>query len=121
VRISERCDGTISVTGTRITRDSNGSRYAEAVIPRTRLSYQFTREISLRWINEWTDRRQYDANDQMTSRERVLGEDLLLSYLLRPGTVVYLGYGTRLTGGESGPLRAENHSLFMKASYLWQL
>jgi hypothetical protein len=121
VRLSERCDGSISVTGTRITRDSNGSRYAEAIIPRTRLSYQFTREISLRWINEWTDRRLYDTADQLASRERVLGEDLLLSYLLRPGTVIYLGYGARLTGGEDGPLRAENHSLFMKASYLWQL
>lgn len=121
VRLSERCDGGLSVTGVRITRDSNGSRYAEAVIPRARLSYQFSREISLRWINEWVDRRRYDSGDRLSSRDRALTEDLLVSYLLRPGTVFYLGYGTRLTGGESGPLRATNHSLFMKASYLWQM
>lgn len=39
----------------------------------------------------------------------------------RTGTLFHLGYGTRLAGGESGPLRATNRSLFMKASYLWQL
>lgn len=121
VRLSERCDGGLSVTGVRITREAGGSRYAQALIPRTRLSYQFTREISLRWINEWVDRRRYDAQGGLESRDRALTEDLLVSYLLRPGTVVYLGYGTRLTGGGDGPLRAENHSLFMKASYLWQL
>lgn len=121
VRLSERCDGSLSLVGVRITRESNGSRYAQALIPRLRLGYQFTREISVRWINEWVDRRRYGVDDRQTGRDRALGEDLLVSYLLRPGTVVYLGYGTRLTGGESGPLRAENHSLFMKASYLWQL
>jgi hypothetical protein len=121
VRLSERCGGSLSVTGVRIKRDSNGSRYAEAIIPRVRLSYQFSREVSVRWINEWVDRRRYGMDDRQSSRDRALGEDLLVSYLLRPGTVFYLGYGTRLTGGESGPLRAENHSLFMKASYLWQL
>lgn len=121
VRLSERCDGSASVRAVRITRDSNGSRYAQAIIPRTRLSYQFSREISLRWINEWVDRRRYGADDRMTGRDRALTEDLLVSYLLRPGTVFYLGYGTRLTGGESGALQATNHSLFMKASYLWQM
>jgi hypothetical protein len=109
------------VTGVRIHRDSNGSRYADAIIPRVRMSYQFSREISLRWINEWVDRRRYDTGDRQVARERALGEDVLVSYLLRPGTVFYLGYGTRLTGGETGPLRAANHSLFMKASYLWQM
>lgn len=121
LRLSERFDGSFSMTATRIRRDSNDSRYAEAVIPRVRLGYQFSREVSVRWITEWVDRRRYDENDQQVARDRALTEDLLVSYLLRPGTVVYLGYGARLTGDESGPLRAANHSLFMKASYLWQL
>ena len=121
VRLSERFDGGVSVTGVRIRRSSNDSRFAEAIIPRVRLSYQFSREISLRWTTEWVDRRLYDANDAQVERDRTLTEDLLVSYLLRPGTVVYLGYGARFTGGDTGPLSAENHSLFMKASYLWQL
>ncbi|MBI5169258.1 MAG: carbohydrate binding family 9 domain-containing protein [Candidatus Eisenbacteria bacterium] len=121
LRLSERFDGSFSMTATRIRRDSNDSRYAEAVIPRLRLGYQFTPELSVRWITEWVDRRRYDENDAQVARDRTLGEDLLVSYLLRPGTVVYLGYGTRLTGDESGPLHASNHSLFMKASYLWQM
>ena len=121
LRLSERCAGSVSVTATRIRRKADDTRYAEAVIPRTRLSYQLTRELSVRWINEWVDRRRYDAHDALAGRDRALTEDLLVAYLLRPGTVVYVGYGARLTGDASGPLRAENHSLFMKASYLWQM
>ncbi|MFN8587647.1 MAG: DUF5916 domain-containing protein [Candidatus Eisenbacteria bacterium] len=119
LRFSDRFGGSFSMNATRIRRDSNDSRFAEAVVPRVRLNYQLTRELSVRWITEWRDRRRYDEHDALVARDRQLTEDLLLSYLLRPGTVFYLGYATRLTGDESGPLSAAGHSLFTKASWLF--
>ncbi len=119
VRLSDRFGGSFSMTATRIRRTSNDSRFAEAVVPRVRLNYQLTRELSMRWISEWRDRRRYDAGDSLVERDRQLTEDLLLSYLLRPGTVFYFGYATRLTGDASGPLHVDDHSLFTKASWLF--
>jgi hypothetical protein len=46
---------------------------------------------------------------------------VLFAYLLRPGTVFYLGYGGRLRADGEVPLRAASQSLFVKASYLWQM
>jgi hypothetical protein len=75
----------------------------------------------LRWITEWSERRRFDTNDRMTRRDRTLSQDVLLTFLMRPGTVVYLGYGAGLQASGTEPLQATRHSLFMKASYLWQL
>lgn len=121
VRLTERFDGTLEFNSTRITRRENGSRFAQAVIPRARLGYQFNREISLRWIAEFGERRRFDELDQLVSRSRRVSNDVLLTYLLRPGTVLYLGYGAQLGADRDDPLSARNHSLFMKASYLWQM
>lgn len=121
VRLTERFDGTLELSTTRITRRSNGSRFAQAVIPRARLGYQFNRELSLRWITEFRDRRQFDDADLLADHSRGFTNDVLFTYLLRPGTVLYLGYGARLGAEQDAPLSARAHSLFMKASYLWQL
>lgn len=60
---------------------------------RSKLNYQFNRELSLRAIFDvgWEDfnTELVDADDP---RERVWAIDLLLTYLLHPGTAVYLGY-----------------------------
>lgn len=121
VRFTERFDGALSLNATRITRRENGSRFAQAMIPRTRLGYQFSRELSVRWIAEFGERRRFDADDRLTRLSRGLSNDVLVTYLLRPGTVVYLGYGARLGSEHEDPLTARQHSLFMKASYLWRL
>ena len=121
LRVNERLDGTLHIGGARIVRAADGTRYANAFIPRLRVGYQFNREVSVRWISEWFGQRRYDTHGVAAAYERSLTQDVLLSYLLRPGTVVYVGYGGRLRSDGEAPLRAANHSLFVKASYLWQL
>ena len=55
--------------------------------------------------------------------------DFLSSYELRPGTVIYGGYGTLYEQrdyrngewiGGAGPYAASNRGLFFKASYLYR-
>lgn len=58
---------------------------------RSKLNYQFTRELSLRAILDYNA---ILANSSLISLERdnSLTADLLLTYLLNPGTAVYIGY-----------------------------
>ena len=71
-------------------------------ILRSKLNYQFTKELSLRAIFDYNATL---ANDQLLDLQRNLGSrdgaklpnkrftsDLLLTYLLHPGTAVYVGY-----------------------------
>jgi hypothetical protein len=121
LRFSSQFDGTISLLASTVWRDQNHSRYAEQVIPRLRLSYQFTKELALRGIAELQSRRQFDTTDQLLSEERTLVPDLLFSYYVRPGTVVYLGYGSTLQGADTPSLRPSHASVFTKISYLWEV
>jgi hypothetical protein len=96
-------------------RASTGERAYDLDIIFSRTTYQFSRQFFLRSIV------QFDS-----SRHRVL-TDLLASYELRPGTVVFAGYGSlverqafvddRWTVGE-GEYATSQRGLFFKASYL---
>jgi hypothetical protein len=96
-------------------RQSTGARVYDLDIVYNRLTYQFSRQFFIRGIA------QYDS-----SRHQVL-TDLLASYELRPGTVVYAGYGSLLEqrgvlDGEwalgTGRYQTTQRGLFFKASYL---
>jgi hypothetical protein len=96
-------------------RPDGGERVYDLDILYSRTTYQFSRQFFVRAIA------QYDS-----SRYRVL-TDFLASYELRPGTVVYAGYGSLLerrdlVNGEwvlgSGNYRTSQRGLFFKASYL---
>jgi len=112
-------------------------------LQRAKLNYQFTKELSLRLILDYNAT---IANSQLFDVQRSLGgsddvngpfaptkqftTDVLLTYLLHPGTAVYLGYNngfTDLTLNPSAsppvkPLGPPNNStsrlLFVKLSYL---
>jgi hypothetical protein len=98
-------------------RESNGERVYDLDIIYSRTTYQFSRQFFLRGIV------QYDS-----SRYRVL-TDFLASYELRPGTVVYAGYGSLIeqrdfvegqwTAGR-GDYETSHRGLFFKASYLYR-
>jgi hypothetical protein len=94
------------------------------------VNYQFTRALSLRGIVD------YNAilpNTALVSLERRkhLTADLLLTYLVHPGTAVYIGYtdgydnlrtdpidgGLRLGGG---PTLSTGRQVFVKSSYLFR-
>jgi hypothetical protein len=120
LRFSSQFDGSFNLEHRQVWRE-NDSKFADALIPRLRLSYQFNKELAVRWITEFQNRRFYDAAGVETSRSQTLVPDLLLSYVLRPGTVVYLGYGAMLEGYDAESLTPSRSSIFTKLSYLWQM
>jgi Domain of unknown function (DUF5916)/Carbohydrate family 9 binding domain-like len=98
-------------------RDSDGSRVYTLDIVNAKTTYQFTRALAARALV------QYDS-----SRRRVL-TDFLGSYEPRPGTVVFVGYGSLLekrdyVNGEwidGGRIyRGTQRGVFVKASYLYR-
>lgn len=107
---------TQDVSYTRVAFDhaDTGARVYTIDLVNTRTTYQFTRQLFIRGIV------QFDS-----SRHRVL-TDFLGSYELRPGTVVYAGYGALLEqrsyeNGEwvsgRGSYGATRRGIFLKASY----
>jgi hypothetical protein len=110
---------------------------------RTKVNYQFTKELSLRVILD------YDAtlaNNQLLNTQSNLGSydggplpptkqvttDVLLTYLLHPGTAVYVGYNNGLNNlrletlpaplvlYQVGPTNRNSQLFFVKLSYLFR-
>ena len=90
-------------------------------VARNRISYQFTRELSLRTIIDYEG---FLSNPAWvaTPRRKRLGFDVLLTYLVRPGTACYVGYTDAYVGGmdavdDSGPsLGLAGQRVFVKLS-----
>ena len=81
-----------------LTRFRSGSTSASIFnnhIIRSKWNYQFNRELSLRFISQYTATL---ANPQLTSLQTTknLNFDFLITYLLHPGTAIYAGYNTNL-------------------------
>ena len=98
-------------------REATGERVYDLDIIYSRTTYQFSRQFFIRAIA------QYDS-----SRYQVL-TDFLASYELRPGTVVYLGYGSLIEQRDfdngdwvigHGDYQTSQRGLFFKASYLYR-
>ena len=96
-------------------RASTGERVYDVDLIYSRTTYQFSRQFFVRGILQWD-----------SSRYRVL-TDFLSSYELRPGTVVYAGYGSLIeqrgfVDGQwvlgRGDYETSHRGLFFKASYL---
>jgi hypothetical protein len=104
---SVRVEG--SLVATRITRERDGSEYAQSTIPRLKLEYQPRRSLFFRVVTE------YQFNDRDALQDPTTGQpiyvdgvpvsgyetnglrtDLLFSFEPTPGTVVFLGYGASL-------------------------
>ena len=62
---------------------------------RSRLNYQFTRELSLRLIFDYNATLQNPGLIDLERQKRFTG-DFLLTYLIHPGTALYLGYTDQL-------------------------
>lgn len=123
-----RIDQTYIFSG--LARPGDGATIFNNHILRSRINYQFTRELSLRGIVDYTA---VLANSSLVAlqRRKGLSTDVLLTYLLNPGTALYIGYndryqnvqidpagtGIQLTGS---PFHATGRQLFVKASYLFR-
>ena len=79
-------------------------------LARSRATYQFTRELSLRLILDYNGVLQNPALISLDRQKRVTG-DVLLTYLLHPGTAFYIGYTDRLEALALFPGPGEPNSL----------
>jgi len=78
-------------------------------ILRQKTTYQITKEISIRTI--------LDYNHYY---KKIYGS-FLLSYVLRPGTVIFLGYDDNYGRDDLGSYTRTNRSVFIKFSYWWRI
>ncbi len=111
-------------------------------IIRSKWNYQFTKELSFRFIGQYNG---FLPNQNFTPLPPVknMNYDFLVTYLIHPGTAVYVGYNTNLSNvipglcmrvagttecdpNGSGLIRQQNgyindgRAFFIKVSYLWR-
>src|SRR6185503_5958271 len=124
-------------------RRSDGSTVGVRHIPRLKVEYQLTRATFLRVVGEYDLDRQDDLRDDGRTDlpivirdgatgvyERALGHDdkhlrldFLFSYQPVPGTVIFVGYGSRLIDPDDpfrSGLRRQSDGFFLKLSYLFR-
>lgn len=120
--------------GTGVQRDLSptpAAVYTNQIL-RTKINYQFTRALSLRLIGDYyallPNVRLYDD----VPYKRITG-DVLLTYLLKPGTALYAGYNSAYANltpdlQDPGvlhhlgpPTMLTRRQFFVKLSYLWRL
>ena len=97
-------------------------------LTRSRVNYQFTRALSLRMIVDYNAVLENAALIDLQRQKRITG-DALLTYLIHPGTALYLGYTDRLEnlGLYDGVVRpigfpstTTARQFFAKVSYLFR-
>jgi hypothetical protein len=100
-------------------------------LARSRLNYQFTRELSLRMIVDYNGVLANPSLVNLARQKRVTG-DVLVTYLIHPGTALYLGYTDRLenlrlfpgmppaVGTIGFPSTTTARQFFAKVSYLFR-
>jgi hypothetical protein len=126
---SVRLDGTYIFS--RVSEPSSGRRVFDNHIGRARLSWQIGRRLTLRSILQY-DEVASDPELATLDTKKNLNTDLLLTYLVTPGTALYVGYNNNqnsfrlvsdgrlselVPGDRIGP---ESWQLFVKISYLFQ-
>ncbi|MDQ3170393.1 MAG: carbohydrate binding family 9 domain-containing protein [Acidobacteriota bacterium] len=141
-RPTEQFRADLNVNMTAVDRPSDGSLVNGRYITRTRVEYQLTRAVSVRWIGEFTEEKQSDLRDDSRTglplaiagpsgdprlmlgfRRRIFRSDALFSWLPTPGTVFFAGYGSTETGDIVRPtaLVRQRDGFFMKLSYLFRM
>ena len=116
---------------TRLLASSGRAIFNDHIL-RSKWNYQFTRDFSLRFIAEYNA---VLANPALTSLQNLkqINYDVLFTYLVHPGTAVYVGYNSDLQNlnrglllNEAGQIQTANQFLndgrqvFVKVSYLFR-
>ena len=124
----------------RLVRQSDGSQFSLANIPRLKVEYQLSRALFIRYVGQYVAQEQAALVSPTTGRPLRIGSDtasnstaqvqndfrndVLLSFRPTPGTVFFLGYGASLTEANSfefSELNRTQDGVFIKASYLFRL
>jgi hypothetical protein len=104
---------------------NDGPEIFRAYILRSRIDYQFTRELFVRFVVEYFNEREVDEDEPSTyTRTESLSIEPLLTYRVNPFTTFYLGsnHGSEdLDDRADGNLRPTSRQFFMKLQYLFRL
>jgi hypothetical protein len=117
----------------RVQEPDSGLNVYNNHIVRSKVNYQFNRELSLRVIAQYNA---VLANPTVSSLQntKAFNTDLLVSYLVHPGTAVYLGYNSDLQNLDPALARDpagnllrnrngflnDGRQIFIKVSYLFR-
>ena len=117
---------------TRLTDQQSGLNIFNNHIIRSKWNYQFTKEFSLRLIGQYVTTISNPALTTLQNTKQFNG-DVLFTYLLHPGTAIYVGYNgdlqnidRSLASTPDGLLRTRNsfindgRQVFIKLSYLFR-
>ena len=86
-----------------------GERLWDYNVIHTRTAYQLSKSLSLRAIIDYN-----------LFYKQVFGS-VLFSYVLRPGTVFFLGYDSNYNQNTFGHYDRNNYNIFLKFSYWWRI
>jgi len=117
---------------TRLTDQQSGLNIFNNHIIRSKWNYQFTKEFSLRLIGQYVTTISNPALTTLQNTKQFNG-DVLFTYLLHPGTAIYVGYNgdlqnidRSLASTPDGLLRTrssfinDGRQVFIKLSYLFR-
>jgi hypothetical protein len=90
-------------------RSAGGERLWDYNVLRQRTTYQLSKTLSFRGIVDYN----FFYGEAFGS--------LLVSWVLRPGTVFFLGFDNNYLRDEFGHLLQDNYNVFIKFSYWWRL
>ena len=125
-----------SVAYATLDRASDGSEYANSVIPRVKLEFQPSVPLFFRVIAEYQSTRQSELRDPVTGQVLLIGGvpttdlsrdglrvDWLASYEPSPGTVAFFGYGSSSSTTDAfdfSSLQRDADGFFLKLAYLYR-
>jgi len=109
IKPSNRLQVGIDFSNSTFWKRRGGERMWDYTVVRGRTTYQLTKELSVRAI--------VDYNHYY---KEIFGS-LLLSYVLRPGTVFFLGYDSNYDRNFLRRYDRRDYSVFFKFSYWWRL
>lgn len=116
----------------KLMRVRTGAEFGRQIIPRLRAEYQPNRALSFRFVGQYTSSRTAPKEDGQgnpitggtpAGESNGLRVDLLGSYQPSPGTVMFLGYGSGLTGDRTltfKELQRQEDGFFLKLAYLFR-
>jgi len=103
----------------RLRDRASGANIFNNHIVRSKWNWQFNRELSVRVIMQYTATLANPVFTELTTSKR-FNADFLITYLLRPGTAVYLGYNSDLQNNNGPRYVNDSRQFFVKVSYLFR-
>jgi hypothetical protein len=105
IKPSKRLKVGVDITKQTFWDKWGGEQVYDFNVARTRTTYQFSKTLSVRAIIDYNH-----------FYKQIYGS-FLFSYVLRPGTVFFLGLDNNLLRGPGGTYTSDNYSIFIKFSY----